>query len=73
MSPEKHAIRDLQKQREGAAPEVVNQINRCIAAYTALGANSGSLAALGFASRSVVEETKALSDLQERTDEFARV
>lgn len=66
MKPENHEIRKLEKQLEGASPEVVAAIDRVVAALTALlyAKASGDERTIAFAKAGLRAEHKKLEELQ---------
>lgn len=65
MKPENHEIRKLEKQLEGASPEVVVAIDRVVAALTALlyAKATNDPKTIKFAKDGLDLETKALEEL----------
>lgn len=66
MKPENHEIRKLEKQLEGASPEVVVAIDRVVAALTALlyAKATNDPAQIAIAKRGLNTELEALEKLQ---------
>ncbi len=60
MRPENHAIRQLEKQLEGASPDVANHIERVIASLNAVLLNEGDEAAQSLCRKYLKIEIEAL-------------
>lgn len=63
MKPENHAIRQLEKQLDGATPEVAAQIERVVASLNAILLNAGDADAVAMCRKHLQTEINELEKL----------